>query len=266
MADNTTPSPDAPPPRLLSVLIPAYNEESQISTTVEALTRRLEAESLEYEILVVDDASTDRTASVLMDLELRLPRLRYVTNTGRLHGYGHAVRRGLEDFRGDAVVVTMADGSDSPDDLVAYYRKIQDGYDCAFGSRFGSGAEVAGYPPIKRVLNRMGNGLIAFLLGSRYTDYTNGFKCFRRHVIADMQPLVSGQFNLTIEMSLKAVLGGASFSVVPNNWVERSGGVSKFRVFDVTWLYLITIVYCLIHAKLKRTGVVRPGAAPALAE
>ncbi len=72
-----------------------------------------------------------------------------------------------------------------------------------------------------------------------------------------MQPLVCGEFNLTIEMSLKAVLGGATFAVVPNSWVQRSAGESKFKLLSLSWLYLMTIVYCLIDARLKRGGARR---------
>jgi hypothetical protein len=108
------------------------------------------------------------------------------------------------------------------------------------------------------LLGSVGNRLIALLVGKSYTDFTNGFKGFRRHVVEEMmQPLVCGEFNLTIEMSLKAVLGGATFAVVPNSWVQRAAGESKFRLFSLGWLYLITIVYCLIDARLKRSGSVR---------
>jgi dolichol-phosphate mannosyltransferase len=152
----------------------------------------------------------------------------------------------------------MADGSDAPDDLVQYALKLREGYQCAFGMRFGPSSEVRGYPVLKRIANRLGNRLIALLVGQSYSDFTNGFKGFNRHVVEHlMQPLVSGEFNLTIEMSLKAVLGGATFAVVPNSWVQRSAGESKFRLFALSWLYLITIVYCLIDARLKRGGARR---------
>jgi dolichol-phosphate mannosyltransferase len=246
----------AEPARVLSVVVPAYNEEAVIAVTLRALIAHLDQQQVEYEIIVVNDASRDGTEAVLCGLEASAPRLRHVTNPGP-HGYGCAVRFGLRHFTGDAVVVVMADGSDSPEDVVAYFRKIQEGYDCAFGMRFGPGSRVTGYPRFKRVLNRAGNRLIAWLVGSGYTDFTNGFKCFHRDVIARIQPLVGAQFNLTIEMSIKAVLSGARVAVVPNSWIERAEGVSKFNVLRVSWMYLLTIMYCLMQDRLARGGIVR---------
>jgi len=242
--------------RRLSVVVPAYNEAAVIAGTLSPLIEHLDQQQIDYEIIVVNDASGDGTEAVLHRLEAAAPRLRHITNPGP-HGYGCAVRCGLRHFTGDAVVVVMADGSDSPADVVAYFRKIQEGYDCAFGMRFGPGTRVIGYPWFKRLLNRAGNRLIAWLAGSDYTDFTNGFKCFHRDVIARIQPLVGAQFNLTVEMSIKAVLSGARFAVVPNSWIQRTEGESKFNVLSVSWVYLLTIAYCLIQHRLARGGIVR---------
>lgn len=246
----------AEPTLVLSVVMPAHNEAAVIATTLRALIAHLDQQQIDYEIIVVNDASRDATEAVLVGLEATSPRLRHVANPGP-HGYGGAVRFGLKQFTGDAVVVVMADGSDAPEDVVTYFRKIQEGYDCAFGMRFGPGARVTGYPWFKRVLNRAGNWLIARLAGSDYTDFTNGFKCFRREVIGRIQPLVGNQFDLTIEMSIKAVLSGARVAVVPNSWVQRSEGVSKFNVLQVSWQYLVTIFYCLILHRPARGGIER---------
>ena len=144
----------------------------------------------------------------------------------------------------------MADSSDSPADLVAYYRKIREGYQCAFGSRWIDGAVVSDYPRFKRLLNRMGNRLIGLLFGQRYSDFTNPFKCYRREVVDAMQPLVSGQFGLSIEMSLKAVATRPTYAVLPNSWRNREAGKSKFKVLSQAYLYLLTLFYCLVVTKV----------------
>jgi dolichol-phosphate mannosyltransferase len=234
---------------MLSVLIPAYNEADVIEETVTSIAQTLSATGQDYEILVINDGSTDTTEALLCRLEEKKSKLRHLNNTGN-HGYGYAVRFGLDSYRGDAVVVVMADGSDSPADVAAYFDRIREGYDCAFGSRFIAGAQIENYPRFKRVLNRLGNRLIGLFLRSSYSDFTNGFKCFRRNVIEDMHPLVSGQFNLTIEMSIKAVSGGANIAVIPTSWYDRNAGHSKFIVMGQVWLYLMTIVYCLLQAWL----------------
>lgn len=238
----------------VSVVIPAYNEEAVIEATVRALSGALDAAGLAYEVRVVDDQSTDATWAVLTRLSAELPSLRPFRNSGQ-GGYGLAVRAGLGSFEGDAVIVSMADGSDSPADVVAYARALAGGFDCAFGNRFSGQTAVQDYPLVKKILNRAGNLLIARLTGYRsYRDFTNGFKGYRRHVVDAMSPLVSADFNLTVEMSIKAVLSGATVQVIPNSWRDRDGGVSKFNLGRLGPRYLATIAWCLLGNYVRRAG------------
>ena len=244
--------PDAPT-LTISLVIPAYNEEAVIERTVVELCTVLRAAGFPFEIVVADDGSTDGTWALLERLQAAHPELRPVRNTGP-GGYGMAVRAGLTAYGGDAVIVTMADGSDSPDDIVAYARAMQDGADCAFGSRFDGTTVVAGYPPVKRLLNRLANRLIAWAVGQPYYDFTNGFKGYRRWVVDAMQPLVCADFNLTVEMSMKAVLSGARYRVIANSWRDREGGESKFRLARLGPRYAMAAIYCLAGNYLKKAG------------
>jgi len=234
----------------LSVIIPCYNEESVIEVTVKNLSKALQGAGILYEILCVNNASSDRTEDILLKLTAEIPGARYM-NTPPVSGYGVAVRWGLEFFSGKAVVIVMADGSEEPADVIAFYRKIEEGYDCAFGNRFVQTASVVGYPRFKRILNRCGNALIAWISHADYGDFTNGFKCYQKHVIDDMKPLYSDQFNLTIEMSINAVLSGARYAVVPNSWKDREAGVSKFKLLKQSKLYLKTVAYCWLRSNLR---------------
>src|SRR4051812_30738641 len=103
----------------LSVVVPAHNEAGQIQSTLENLQQRLQATGIEYEIIVVNDHSTDETEGILLETCSRLPQIRYVNNV-KAPGFGLAVRTGLDEFNGDAVAVYMADASDRPEDLVAF--------------------------------------------------------------------------------------------------------------------------------------------------
>ena len=238
----------------VSVVIPAYNEEAVIEPTVRRLSSALEAAGLAYEIRVVDDQSGDSTWVILNRLSAELPAVKPVRNQGK-GGYGLAVRVGLSSFEGDAVIVSMADGSDSSSDVVAYAQALAEGYDCAFGNRFSAHAQVQDYPLVKKALNRAGNALIAYVTGYRhYRDFTNGFKGYRRHVVEAMAPLMSADFNLTVEMSVKAVLSGASAKIMPNSWRDRDGGVSKFNVGRLGPRYLATIAYCVLGDYIRRAG------------
>lgn len=238
----------------LSIAIPAYNEASVIADTVDRLADALMATAWSFEIVVADDGSTDATWTILIDLAHRRDYLRPVRNAGP-GGYGMAVKRALQATTGEAIIIVMADGSDQPADVVAYARVLlADGFDCAFGTRFPRFRRPKDYPPLKFLLNRLGNRVISMITRNPYNDFTNGFKGYRREVIESMQPLISADFNLTIEMSMKAVLSGYRYHVRPNDWHERTGGVSKFDIHTAGMHYLLTILYCLLHAYLARAG------------
>ena len=206
----------------LSVVIPAHNEAGSIAETVEGVRRALRAARIDYEVVVIDDGSSDETLGVVQALaaegDVRGFRSHYPG------GFGHAVRAGLDRFTGDAVAVVMADASDDPRDLVLYYRVLEAGYDCAFGSRFMPGGGVVDYPRVKLVLNRIVNFGIRALFRHGYNDTTNAFKAYRRDVVETISPLFSNHFNLTVEMPLKAIIRGHCFAVVPTTWRNRTVG------------------------------------------
>ncbi len=245
-------------PGLLSVVIPAHNEAGNIEDTVTRLVRTLGEAGIHHEILVVNDNSTDDTEPLLQRLQDELPSVRYVNNDGE-NGFGFAVRVGLSEFRGDAVAVFMADCSDDPRDLVRFYNRLREGYDCVFGTRFGRGGKVIDYPWPKLVLNRLGNWLIQLLFVSDYNDTTNAFKLYRREVIAGLSPLLSHHFNLLVELPLKSIVRGYRYAVVPNSWHNRKRGISKFKIREMGSRYLFIILYCLIEKLLSRGDYSRRG-------
>jgi dolichol-phosphate mannosyltransferase len=246
----------------LSVVIPAHNEVASIGQTVETTSAELKSAGIDHEILVIDDASGDGTGAVVEGIAERNPNVKLV----RSHlppGFGHAVRAGLERFTGDVVAIMMADRSDSPRDLVLYFRVLEQGYDCAFGTRFGSGGRAYGYPRLKLVLNRIVNLGIRVLFQHGYNDTTNAFKAYRREVIEQLQPLLSNHFNLTVELPLKAVVRGYTYAVVPVTWSNRLHGTSKLRLQEMGSRYLFIILYVWLEHHLSR-GDYRRKDVPAL--
>ena len=235
----------------LSVIIPARNEAGSIRATIEGIVEALERESIDYEVLVIDDASTDATADVVRSLSVANPRVRYEVSHNP-PGFGFTVRAGLDLFSHDIVAVVMADGSDDPADLVRYHAAIREGYDCAFGSRFVRGASVHEYPRLKLVLNRIVNWGIRTLFRSGYNDTTNAFKAYRREVIETVQPLLSNHFNLTVEIPLKAIVRGHSYAVMPINWRNRMEGESKLALQEMGSRYLFIVLYVLLERHLSR--------------
>ena len=241
----------------LSVVIPAHDEAEVVGTTLADLATVLDPEELDYELVVVDDGSEDGTGDVVRRAAEANPRIVCVRNDGP-HGFGYAVRAGLDAFSGDAVAIVMADGSDDPRDLLLYHRVLERGYDCAFGSRFIPGAKVHDYPRIKLAINRVVNLGIRVLFRHAYNDTTNAFKAYRREVIENIQPLLSNHFNLTVEMPLKAIIRGHDYAIVPISWTNRRWGESKLGLREMGSRYLFIVLYAFLEAHLSRGDYRRP--------
>lgn len=241
----------------LSVVIPARNEAGNIGQTLDDIGRQLAQEEMPYEIVVVDDGSTDKTgAEVLERAEAGQP-VRLIRSEGP-HGFGYAVRRGLDAFRGDAVAIMMADGSDDPADLVKYYRILEERAECAFGSRFVAGGSVEGYPKMKLAINRLSNLFVRLLFGLPYNDVTNAFKAYRASVIHGCRPLISPHFNLTVELPLKAMVRGYSYEVVPIRWRGRVRGFSSLHLREMGSRYLFIVLYIWLERLLTKHDYRRP--------
>jgi dolichol-phosphate mannosyltransferase len=235
----------------LSVVIPAYNEAEGITETIQHIYSKLIAENIVHEILVVNDNSKDNTLAVLTQLQTEITTLVVHTNAGP-NGFGYAIRYGLERFSGDCVAIVMADLSDSPADLVAFYNKMKEGYDCVFGTRWSMGGKVYDYPRHKLFLNRFFNTIVRILFGIKYNDVTNAFKLYRRETIDGVKPFLSPHFNLTVEIPLKAIIRGYSYAVLPNSWTNRKYGVSNLKIREMGSRYFFILLYCLIEKFFSR--------------
>ena len=226
----------------LSVIIPAYNEERTIVECIAELRSVLaEKYGIPYELIVVNDNSKDRTEELVREQMRTDPAVRIV-NRRPPGGFGRAVRSGLAAITGEVVVIYMADLSDDPEDVVAYYRKIQEGYDCVFGSRFIKGSKVNHYPKLKLVVNRIVNHCIQIMFWTRFNDLTNAFKAYRTEVIRDCGPYRASHFNLTLEMSLGALIRNYNIAQVPNAWYGRTWGSSNLRIGEMGRRYLSTLL------------------------
>ncbi len=251
MSQAPSPAPSAPPLSLLSVVIPARDEEGCIASTVEHLHVELRQRGVPHEIVVVDDGSRDRTWEILTDLKSRITELHPVQNTGQ-HGFGRAVVFGIEQAQGDAVVIMMADESDDCRDVVTYWRKLNEGYDAVFGSRFVKGGGVIDYPRLKYFLNRWANWFIKVLFRIKLNDTTNAFKAYRKRTLDGLKPFLSPHFNLTVELPLKAIVRGYTWTVIPITWRNRKSGVAKLVIREMGSRYLFIVVYCWMEKYFSR--------------
>ena len=250
-------NPSAAPLGLLSVVIPARDEAGCIASTVRHLDLELSMHAVPHEIVVVDDGSSDETWSILQSLTASISSLKPLQNAG-LHGFGRAITYGLDHSTGDAVVVMMADESDDCRDVVRYWQKLNEGWDCVFGSRFVRGGGVIDYPWLKYVLNRMGNAFIRTLFRIPLNDTTNAFKAYRRTVIDGCRPILSPHFNLTVELPLKSIVRGFSWTVIPITWRNRRTGVAKLKLKEMGSRYLFICAYVWLEKHFSRGDYHRP--------
>jgi len=237
--------------KLYSVVIPARDEEESLPSTVRAIHEEFTRESVPHEIVVVDDGSRDSTWSVLQGLKAEVPTLVPVQNPGP-NGFGRAIIHGLGQIKGDAVVIMMADASDLPSDAVKYWRLLGEGHECVFGSRFIRGGTVVEYPRIKLIVNRIANLFIRTMFNVRLNDTTNAFKAYQRHVIEGCRPYLAPHFNLTVELPLKAIVRGYTWTVIPISWHNRKHGVAKLKIKEMGSRYFFICMYVWFEKYFSR--------------
>ncbi len=225
----------------VSIVIPAHNESQNIGPCLDDLTTALHAESIPYEIIVVNDNSSDETESEVLQRSAVNSAIRLIRRSPP-GGFGRAIRTGLEFVSGECVIIYMADRSDHPSDAILYYRKIMEGYDCVFGSRFIKGAVVHRYPRLKLVVNRIVNICVQWMFWTPWNDLTNAFKAYRTDVIRRCGPYRSCHFNISLEMSLSALISGYRIVQVPIHWEGRTWGSSHLRLQEMGRRYLCTLL------------------------
>lgn len=247
----TAADPTLGPLSLLSIVMPARDEEGCLRSTVEHLHLELSLNKIPHEIVVVDDGSTDGTWPLLLELQSHMAELRPIQNTGD-HGFGRAITFGIDHAAGDAVIVMMADESDDAHDAVRYWQKLNEGYHAVFGSRFVKGGVTIDYPWLKRILNRLANRFLRFLFQIELNDTTNAFKAYRMVALNGCRPFLAPHFNLTIELPLKTIIRGYTWTVIPISWKNRKAGVSKLKLREMGSRYMFIALYCWLEKYFSR--------------
>jgi glycosyltransferase involved in cell wall biosynthesis len=227
---------------LLSVIVPCYNERA----TVAELLRRVREVPIDKEIVVIDDQSTDGSRDIVAKLALEWPEIRHFVQSVN-QGKGAAIRRGIDEARGDIVLIQDADLEYDPDDYPKLIQPILDGHaDAVFGSRF------EGYP--RRVMlfwHRMGNTFLTFLSNATtnldLTDMETCYKVFRREVIQSIK-LNSNRFGIEPEITAKLAKRGYRIFEVPIAYYGRDYWEGKKINWKDGFSALWTILrYGLLH-------------------
>ena len=233
----------------LSIIIPVRNEEILIKKIIDQLESKLKISS--YEIIFINDFSTDNTNEITKELIKNKTQINIYDNNKK--GLGGAIIQGIHKSSGEFICIMMSDLSDSIDDLEKYYDIIKnENIDAVFGSRFIEGAKLIDYPKKKLILNRIFNIVTKLLFISKYNDFTNAFKIYKKEALLKTFPLVSESFNIFLELPLKIISRKMKYKIIPISWINRKKGTSKFDIKELRAKYLFTLIYCLLEKILLK--------------
>ena len=208
--------------KAISIVIPAYNEEKSVGNVIEETIQVMDSLGCPYEIIVVDDGSTDGTYQAASKYKATV--ISYPINRGK----GYAVRRGFERATGDIIVMIDSDGTHTPKEIPELVEPLFNGTDIVAGSRFlGSIGEST--TMIHRVGNFFINTAIASLTGQRITDSQTGFRAIKREVI-DRMHLNSTGFEIESEITIKSLKNGFRFKEKPITCQKRYYNVSRVKI------------------------------------
>ena len=146
----------------------------------------------------------------------------------------------------------MADESDDCREVVSYWQRLNEGWDCVFGSRFIKGGGVIDYPWLKLRINRLANLFIRSFFHIPLNDTTNAFKAYRKTTLDGCRPFLSPHFNLTVELPLKAIVRGYSWTVIPVTWRNRRSGIPKLKIKEMGSRYFFICMYVWLEKYFSR--------------
>jgi len=205
----------------MSLVVPAYNEQSRLPATLEKLRAFLQKQPSRYEVLVVDDGSRDRTTAIVEEAMASFPELRLLREQHR--GKGHAVRKGMLAAVGQYVMFCDADFSMPVEEVVKFPKSLADSYQIAIASREVKGARRIGEPWYRHLMGRVFNLLVRLLAVPGLQDTQCGFKCFTLEAAREIfgMQVIDG-FGFDVEVLYIARKLGIPITEVPINWYYSS--------------------------------------------
>lgn len=219
----------------LSVVIPAYNEEKNIEEVLVRTKATMEALQFPYEIIVVDDGSTDKTGSLAAKHKVT------IVNNGRNQGKAHTLRVGLEKATGDILITMDADGSHRPEEIKKLIVPLLNGADVAMGSRFIGKREKGAVKRLHILGNYLFNLIIFVLTKKRITDSQTGFRAFTKRVCKELE-IASKGYEVETELTVKALKNGYSVQEEQITCEKRKDGYSHLNPLRDGFKILKTII------------------------
>ena len=220
----------------LSVIVPAYNEEKLIKSTLIEIENFLSAQIYNYEIVVVDDGSKDKTFSIIERLRSDFKNLIIIKND-KNRGKGYSVKKGILSAKGKFRLFMDADNSTSIDQFASFIPSLEDGYDIAIGNRALKNSKIKKRQPFyKELFGNIGNKLIRLFAVSKISDTQCGFKCFSSKSAQNIfSKLTIDRWGFDIEILAVANQLGYKVKAVPVVWKNRK----KTRARNIDYLFTL---------------------------
>lgn len=228
---------------MITVIVPAYNEEASIAATVDGLRRTLRGSFVgeDFEIVVVNDGSDDGTAAALASSDSTHV---HVINRPTNRGYGAAIKLGLRRARFEHIAITDADGTYPNEVLPDLYRQFLDAeLDMVVGARIGASVRI---PPFRRPVKAVLRGLASFLVQVDIPDLNSGFRVFRRDVAMRFYNMYPNGFSFTTTITMATLANDYAVRYMPIDYHEREGQ-SKIRPVRDTSGFLLLIVRMIMY-------------------
>ncbi len=234
----------------VSVVVPVYNEEATIGMDLQAIFEAMDKCGRGYEVLVVDDGSTDGTPAVVT----RHPRARLVRHK-RNTGVGAARKTGMAVARGDIIVTTDGDGT-YPNHEIPRLLDAMARNDMVVGARV---REAGTWPWLRAPAKAFIRGLASYLTGVRIPDLNSGLRCFRKSIAEQYVPLLPDGHSSESTITIAFLTGGHRVAFVPIDYYPRRSGRSSFHPLRDTAAYLGLVMRTIMIT--RGTGASRKGAA-----
>jgi len=234
---------------MISIIVPAHNEEDNIGNLIEKIESTLD---IQHELVIVNDHSKDNTKKIVLQLTSRYPNLRLIDNK-LAGGFANAIKTGFTNANSEIIIPIMGDLCDDLSTVKLMLEKINLGFDVVCGSRYVSGGQRLGGSKLKAFLSRNGGKSLNLLLGIPTHDIANAFKMYRKKVIDNINIESSG-FEISMELPIKAYYLGYKITEVPTIWRERSKGKSSFKVFKLLPKYIKLYLWAIMMRLKGRHG------------
>tara|TARA_Y100000310_G_scaffold342995_1_gene448644 strand:- start:8055 stop:8753 length:699 start_codon:yes stop_codon:yes gene_type:complete len=229
----------------VSIVTPVHNEQGNISKLLDDLIK-LESSLKNFEIIVVDDNSSDKTGLIAHSYSKKYRNIKVLHRSKGINGMGAALKEGTKAAKGKYIVWIMGDNSDDTTTIPKIIEKMKSGYDVVFGSRYMAGGSKGDSNPFKAMLGTGYTFVARLIFGIKVHDITNPFRAFKKEIFNTIK-LECNDFAISPEFSIKSHLRGYKLAEVPTVYSNRKTGQSNFKMLKMGINYIRLFKYRFVR-------------------